>query len=100
MREYCEKLDGNKVRCKFCLKVLNGGISRLKFHLNRLPGKGVHPSSKVRDEVTDKVKAIISMEEEGKEAASAKKQRLDDVKSPGVISSAKMLLCLCCLHPH
>ncbi|OAY77946.1 hypothetical protein ACMD2_08264 [Ananas comosus] len=44
--EYCEKMDGNKVRCKFCQKVLNGGISRLKFHLSRLPSKGVHPCSK------------------------------------------------------
>ncbi|XP_020247960.1 uncharacterized protein LOC109825519 [Asparagus officinalis] len=91
--EYCEKLEGNKVRCKFCNKVLNGGISRLKFHLSRLPSKGVHPCSKVRDEVTDRVKAIIAMKEEGKEAASAKKQRLAEVKSPHVlIPSTKMLI--------
>ncbi|PKU63398.1 uncharacterized protein LOC110096813 isoform X1 [Dendrobium catenatum] len=90
--EYCERLEGNKVRCKFCLKILNGGISRLKFHLSRLPSKGVHPCSKVRDEVTDRVKAIIAMKEEGREAATAKKQRLGEAKSSGMLSSSKILM--------
>ncbi|XP_058096049.1 uncharacterized protein LOC131241284 [Magnolia sinica] len=89
--EYAEKLEGNKVKCKFCLRILNGGISRLKHHLSRLPSKGVHPCSKVRDDVTDKVRAIIAMKEEGKEAASAKKQRLAESKSPGNISAIKAL---------
>ncbi|CAL9148091.1 unnamed protein product [Musa hybrid cultivar] len=88
--EYCDKMDGNKVRCKFCLKVLNGGISRLKFHLSRLPRKGVHPCTKVRDEVTDRVKAIISMKEEGKEVSVVKKQRLVETKSPGIVSNTKV----------
>ncbi|XP_020100614.1 uncharacterized protein LOC109718679 isoform X2 [Ananas comosus] len=90
--EYCEKMDGNKVRCKFCQKVLNGGISRLKFHLSRLPSKGVHPCSKVRDEVTDRVKAIIAMKEENKEASIAKRQRLSEAKSPDVVTNPKSLL--------
>ncbi|KAF8413281.1 hypothetical protein HHK36_001257 [Tetracentron sinense] len=91
--EYCEKLEGNKVRCNFCLKVLNGGISRLKHHLSRLPSKGVHPCSKVRDDVTDRVRAIVALKE-GKEAASAKKQRLAEAKSPGPgnISAGKALM--------
>ncbi|KAJ8491654.1 hypothetical protein OPV22_013375 [Ensete ventricosum] len=88
--EYCDKMDGNKVRCKFCLKVLNGGISRLKFHLSRLPRKGVHPCTKVRDEVTDRVKAIIAMKEEGKEVSVVKKQRLVETKSPGIVSNTKV----------
>ncbi|XP_010261476.1 PREDICTED: uncharacterized protein LOC104600301 isoform X1 [Nelumbo nucifera] len=90
--EYCDKLEGNKVRCKFCLKVLNGGISRLKHHLSRVPSKGVHPCSKVRDEVTDRVRAIIAMKEEGKEAANAKKQRLAETKCPGNMSASKPLM--------
>ncbi|KAF8379654.1 hypothetical protein HHK36_029098 [Tetracentron sinense] len=92
--EYCEKLEGNKVRCSFCHKVLNGGISRLKHHLSRLPSKGVHPCSKVRDDVTDRVRSIIAMKEEGKEAASAKKQRLAEVKfpGPGNLSAGKALM--------
>ncbi|XP_077249606.1 uncharacterized protein LOC143889315 [Tasmannia lanceolata] len=91
--EYCEKLEGNKVKCKFCLKVLNGGISRLKHHLSRLPSKGVHPCSKVRDDVTDRVKSIIASKEEGKEAASVKKQRLAETKSPlNMPSTSKTLM--------
>ncbi|PKI63463.1 hypothetical protein CRG98_016130, partial [Punica granatum] len=83
--EYADKLDGNKVRCKFCLRVLNGGISRLKHHLSRLPSKGVNPCSKVRDDVTDRVRAILATKEEVRESPSAtKKQKLavPEAKSP------------------
>ncbi|XP_062120253.1 uncharacterized protein LOC133834603 isoform X1 [Humulus lupulus] len=90
--EYAEKLDGNKVRCKFCMRVLNGGISRLKHHLSRLPSKGVNPCSKVRDDVTDRVRAIIASKEEVKEASSTKKQKLVEVKSPVSVSASKTLV--------
>ncbi|XP_021655806.1 uncharacterized protein LOC110646616 isoform X3 [Hevea brasiliensis] len=90
--EYAEKLDGNKVKCKFCLRVLNGGISRLKHHLSRLPSKGVNPCSKVRDDVTDRVRAIISSKEDIKEPCSAKKQKPAEAKSPGNISATKALM--------
>ncbi|EXB72473.1 hypothetical protein L484_011475 [Morus notabilis] len=90
--EYAEKLDGNKVRCKFCLRVLNGGISRLKHHLSRLPSKGVNPCSKVRDDVTDRVRAIIASKEDVKETSSTKKQKLVEVKSPGNVSASKALV--------
>lgn len=62
--EYAEKLDGNKVKCKFCSRVLNGGISRLKHHLSRLPSKGVNPCAKVRDDVTDRVRSILSAKDD------------------------------------
>lgn len=89
--EYAEKLDGNKVRCKFCLRVLNGGISRLKHHLSRLPSKGVNPCSKVRDDITDRVRSIIASKEEGKEtSSSAKKQKFSEAKS--TLSASKPLL--------
>ncbi|KAL5746470.1 hypothetical protein ACOSP7_027616 [Xanthoceras sorbifolium] len=91
--EYAEKLDGNKVRCKFCLRVLNGGISRLKHHLSRLPSKGVNPCSKVRDDVTDRVRSIIASKEDVKETPStAKKPRIPEVKSPGGIAASKPLM--------
>ncbi|XP_068666308.1 uncharacterized protein [Aristolochia californica] len=92
--EYCEKLEGNKVRCKFCQRVLNGGISRLKHHLSRLPSKGVHPCSKVKDDVTDRVRAIIALKEEGKEEASSRKQRLVEVKSPGNMPTSRNLMAI------
>ena len=77
--EYCEKLDGNKVRCNFCHKILNGGISRLKHHLSRVQCKGVNPCSKVRDDVSERVKSIIQTKEEGKETAVAlKKHRAEE----------------------
>ncbi|KAL9313723.1 hypothetical protein ACSQ67_019175 [Phaseolus vulgaris] len=92
--EYAEKLDGNKVRCKFCQRVLNGGISRLKHHLSRFPSKGVNPCSKVRDDVTDRVRGIIASKEEVKETSSVKKQKLAEVKSPSNLSATKALVSL------
>ncbi|XP_044467392.1 uncharacterized protein LOC123197253 [Mangifera indica] len=90
--EYADKLDGNKVRCKFCMRILNGGISRLKHHLSRLPSKGVNPCSKVRDDVTDRVRAIIATKEDVKETPVTKKQRVAEAKSPGNISASKSLM--------
>ncbi|XP_049368344.1 uncharacterized protein LOC125833238 isoform X2 [Solanum verrucosum] len=86
--EYAEKLDGNKVRCKFCLRILNGGISRLKHHLSRLPSKGVNPCTKVRDDVTDRVRDIIG----SKEPPSMKKHKLIETKALANISPEKPLL--------
>lgn len=80
--EFAEKLEGNKVKCKFCNRVLNGGISRLKHHLSRLPSKGVNPCSKVRDDIADKVKMLLVKKEDG--GVTAKKQRLVEVVSPMV----------------
>lgn len=90
--EYADKLDGNKVRCKFCLRILNGGISRLKHHLSRLPSKGVNPCSKVRDDVTDRVRSIIASKEDVKETSTVKKQRTPEAKSPGVVPVSKALM--------
>jgi len=80
--EYCDKLDGNKVRCRFCHKVLNGGISRLKFHLSQIPSKGVNPCTKVKEDVIDKVKAIILAKEEYKEFQLLKRQRVAELSVP------------------
>ncbi|KAL2922174.1 Ribosomal RNA small subunit methyltransferase C [Bienertia sinuspersici] len=90
--EYADKLDGNKVRCKFCSRILNGGISRLKHHLSRLPSKGVNPCSKARDDVTDRVRAIIAAKEEIREIPLAKKPKLAESCSPGSILLNKPLL--------
>ncbi|KAF6172978.1 hypothetical protein GIB67_006354 [Kingdonia uniflora] len=92
--EYGEKLDGNKVKCKFCLRILNGGISRLKHHLSRLPSRGVVPCTKVRDDVTDRVNAIITMKEEGKSVSSSKRRRLAEAKSPANVPVSKSVMCL------
>ncbi|KAG6752760.1 hypothetical protein POTOM_042798 [Populus tomentosa] len=90
--EYAEKLDGNKVKCKFCLRVLNGGISRLKHHLSRLPSKGVNPCSKVRDDVSDRVRAIIASKDDVKETSNAKKQKVVEGKSTVNVTSSRSLL--------
>ncbi|KAG6753734.1 hypothetical protein POTOM_041732 [Populus tomentosa] len=90
--EYAEKLDGNKVKCKFCLRVLNGGISRLKHHLSRLPSKGVNPCSKVRDDVSDRVRAIIASKDDVKETGNAKKQKVVEGKSTVNVPSSRSLL--------
>lgn len=89
--EYADKLDGNKVRCKFCSRILNGGISRLKHHLSRLPSKGVNPCSKVRDDVSDRVRTIIAAKED-REIPLSKKLKLPETSSPGSIPPSKPLM--------
>lgn len=92
--EYADRLEGNKVRCKFCDRVLNGGISRLKHHLSRLPSKGVNPCTKVRDDVTDRVREIIALKDDIKETPTIKRPKTPEVKSPvavGIFSSGKAL---------
>ncbi|XP_051137959.1 uncharacterized protein LOC127256154 [Andrographis paniculata] len=74
--EYAERLEGNKVRCKFCDRILNGGISRLKHHLSRLPSKGVNPCTKVRDDVTERVREIIATKDDVKETLLIKRQKV------------------------
>lgn len=77
--EYCDKLDGNRVRCRFCQKVLNGGISRFKFHLSQIPSRGVSPCTKVRDDVIEKVNAVIAAKEEHREFQLLKRQRIAEL---------------------
>ncbi|KAL3653598.1 hypothetical protein CASFOL_003279 [Castilleja foliolosa] len=74
--EYADRLEGNKVRCKFCDRILNGGISRLKHHLSRLPSKGVNPCTKVRDDVSNKVREIIASKDGGKDNSVTKGQNI------------------------
>nr|XP_043635943.1 uncharacterized protein LOC122607087 [Erigeron canadensis]XP_043635948.1 uncharacterized protein LOC122607087 [Erigeron canadensis] len=90
--EYAEKLDGNKVKCKFCLRVLNGGISRLKHHLSRLPSKGVNPCSKVKDDVTDRVRAIIASKDDSKEVPLTKMRKRDEPRSPISMPTTRSLV--------
>lgn len=97
--EYAEKLEGNKVKCKFCLRILNGGISRLKHHLSRLPSKGVNPCSKVRDDVSDRVRNIIASKEDIKEIPSTKKQKREEPKSLITIPQNRTLVTLETLSP-
>lgn len=91
---YAEKLDGNKLKCKFCLRILNGGVSRLKHHLSRLPSKGVNPCAKVRDDVSQRVRAILLSREDSKEPSNSKKQRQIEAISPLSISTGKTSLSL------
>ncbi|KAH7538151.1 hypothetical protein FEM48_Zijuj03G0168600 [Ziziphus jujuba var. spinosa] len=65
---------------------------KLKHHLSRLPSKGVNPCSKVRDDVTDRVRAIIASKDDVKETPSAKKPKLVEVKSPPNVSASKPLI--------
>ncbi|KAF1871493.1 hypothetical protein Lal_00020287 [Lupinus albus] len=67
---------------------------KLKHHLSRYPSKGVNPCSKVRDDVTDRVRALISSKEEVKETFSVKKQKLalTEVRSSGNPSATRALI--------
>ena len=77
--EYGDKLDGNRVRCRFCQKVINGGISRFKFHLSQIPSKGVNPCVRVTDDVREKVIALIEAKESHRELELLKRKRVAEL---------------------
>lgn len=77
--EYGDKLDGNRVRCRFCQKVINGGISRFKFHLSQIPSKGVNPCIRVTDDVREKVIALIEAKESQRELELLKRKRVAEL---------------------
>ncbi|PPS04937.1 hypothetical protein GOBAR_AA15739 [Gossypium barbadense] len=72
---------------------------QLKHHLSRLPSKGVNPCNKVRDDVTDRVRAIISSKEDIKEIPSVKKQKIAEVRAPGNMSTGSKISPLETLSP-
>ncbi|KAG5223810.1 disease resistance protein [Salix suchowensis] len=59
--EYVEKMDGGRMRCMFCGHGFAKGtsISRIKFHLARVKGRGVGICGKVPQDVHDAAFAAI-----------------------------------------
>ncbi|CAN1826138.1 hypothetical protein LINPERHAP1_LOCUS31422 [Linum perenne] len=67
--EYATGLDGDskKTKCKFCSKVLSGGIFRFKHHLARTK-ENVEPCLSVPDDVRKQMLDILDLNLEAKEA--------------------------------
>ncbi|CAN1791649.1 hypothetical protein LINPERHAP1_LOCUS19409 [Linum perenne] len=67
--EYATDLDGDskKTKCKFCSKVLSGGIFRFKHHLARTK-ENVEPCLSVPDDVRKQMLDILDLNLEAKEA--------------------------------
>ncbi|CAN1153533.1 hypothetical protein LINPERHAP2_LOCUS19461 [Linum perenne] len=67
--EYATDIDGDskKTKCKFCSKVLSGGIFRFKHHLARTK-ENVEPCLSVPDDVRKQMLDVLDLNLEAKEA--------------------------------
>ncbi|CAN1819810.1 hypothetical protein LINPERHAP1_LOCUS28850 [Linum perenne] len=67
--EYATDIDGDskKTKCKFCSKVLSGGIFRFKHHLARMK-ENVEPCLSVPDDVRKQMLDVLDLNLEAKEA--------------------------------
>ncbi|CAN1170215.1 hypothetical protein LINPERHAP2_LOCUS28863 [Linum perenne] len=67
--EYATDIDGDskKTKCKFCSKVLTGGIFRFKHHLARTK-ENVEPCLSVPDDVRKQMLDVLDLNLEAKEA--------------------------------
>ena len=65
-----------RLNCKLCGQPMTGGITRLKYHLAKIPGRDVGPCSKVEPELMRAAHDALQVKDGKKEAAAAKKAQL------------------------
>ena len=89
------------IQCKYCDKVIHGGITRVKYHLANIGGFNVTKCKKVPAPVNQEMEALLTKKTGEKEQRKKEKQRerdeIDLDKSDGSdeeeMSMRMMLLC-------
>jgi len=65
-----------RLNCKLCGQLMTRGITRLKYHLAKIPGHDVGPCLKVEPKLMRVVHDALQVKDGKKEAAAAKKAQL------------------------
>jgi hypothetical protein len=76
--EHCFVPDMSKkqaIQCKYCDKVIHGGITRVKYHLANIGGFNVTKCKKVPAHVKQEMEAFLTKKTGEKEQRKKKKQR-------------------------
>ena len=76
--------NDHHVKCNYCNATMHAGINRLKYHLARIPGKGVGCCQNCPDEVSTEMAVAL---EAIKEETSKRTRRKDDIVGIGRSSS-------------
>ncbi|KAJ1274052.1 hypothetical protein BS78_05G033600 [Paspalum vaginatum] len=65
----------HSIQCKYCDKVISGGITRVKYHLAKYTGFNVKPCPKVPAPVKEEMVALLTKKTDDKEEKEKEKQR-------------------------
>jgi hypothetical protein len=79
--EHCFVPDMSKkhaIQCKYCDKVIHGGITRVKYHLANIGGFNVTKCKKVPAHVKQEMEALLTKKTGEKEQRKKEKQRERD----------------------
>jgi hypothetical protein len=66
------------IQCKYCVKVIHGGITRVKYHLANIGGFNVTKCKKVLAPVNQEMEALLTKKTSEKEQRKKEKQRERD----------------------
>ena len=65
-----------RLNCKLCGQLMTGGITKLKYHLAKIPRRDVGPCLKVEPKLMRAVHDALQVKDGKKEAVAAKKAQL------------------------
>ena len=75
--KYCTMPDVNKkqsLKCNYCDKIYHGGITRIKYHLGKVPKCGVAKCDKVPSDVQEEMLNLLSKKDDNKQKKSVEKE--------------------------
>ena len=75
--KYCTMPDVNKkqsLKCNYCDKIYHGGITRIKYHLGKVPKCGVAKCGKVPSDVQEEMLNLLSKKDDNKQKKSVEKE--------------------------
>ena len=75
--KYCTMPDVNKkqsLKCNYCDKIYHGGISRIKYHLGKVPKCGVAKCGEVPSDVQEEMLNLLSKKDDNKQKKSVEKE--------------------------
>jgi hypothetical protein len=76
--KYCtlpDKLKKHSLRCNFCEKLCSGGITRIKYHLAKIPKSNVSLCDKFPTDVKEEMIALLTKKAAIKESKTKERQR-------------------------
>jgi len=75
--KYCTMPDVNKkqsLKCNYCDKIYHGGITRIKYHLGKVPKCGVAKCGEVPSDVQEEMLNLLSKKDDNKQKKSVEKE--------------------------
>ncbi|XP_021313510.1 uncharacterized protein LOC8078073 [Sorghum bicolor] len=75
--KYCTMPDVNKkgsLQCTFCSSIYHGGITRIKYHLGKVPKSNVAKCKKVPSDVQQEILEVLAIKSDNKQKKAEEKE--------------------------